>query len=415
MNVLYVSYDGALDPLGRSQVVPYLEGLSSEGFRYDLITFEKTARWNDLDDRRSMEERLSRADIRWHPLRYRRRPPVLGTLLNLVEGYRLALRLDGERAFDLVHARSYPSSVVARRLKTRRRIPFIFDMRGFYPEERVDGGLWKKGGVLFKAAKRVERDLFGMADGIVTLTQASLPILSTRIAAAGGRAVPRVIPTCVDLDRFKPVPTGTRPEEFTLAYFGSLGTWYRLGDMLRFGRYVLEAAGGGRLLFLTNDDPSPVQRLAAEAGMPPEVLSVGSVPHEDVPAALAGAHATFFLIRSGPSRFGFHQTKLGESLALGLPVAANAGIGDTAEILEGNRVGIVIDESDEDGLRRSAAELVALAADPSTPERCRGVGEREYDRALGVRRYAALYRDLVDRVDRVDRGSDGDECRESPA
>ena len=228
-------------------------------------------------------------------------------------------------------------------------------MRGFYPEERVDGGLWKKGGVLFKAAKRVERDLFGMADGIVTLTEASLPILSTRIAAAGGRAVPRVIPTCVDLDRFKPVPTGTRPEEFTLAYFGSLGTWYRLGDMLRFGRYVLEAAGGGRLLFLTNDDPSPVQRLAAEAGMPPEVLSVGSVPHEDVPAALAGAHATFFLIRSGPSRFGFHQTKLGESLALGLPVA-----------------------------------------DPSTPERCRGVAEREYDRALGVRRYAALYRDLMD-------------------
>ena len=409
MNVLYVSYDGALDPLGRSQVVPYLEGLSSEGFRYDLITFEKTARWNDSDDRRSMEERLSRADIRWHPLRYRRRPPVLGTLLNLVEGYRLARRLDGERAFDLVHARSYPSSVVARFLKTRRRIPFIFDMRGFYPEERVDGGLWKEGGVLFKAAKRVERDLFGLADGIVTLTEASLPLLSTRIAAAGGRAVPRVIPTCVDLDRFKPEPIGTRPAEFTLAYFGSLGTWYRLADMLRFGRYVLEAAGGGRLLFLTNDDPSPVKLLAANARMPPEALSVGSVPHEEVPKALAAAHATFFLIRSGSSRYGFHQTKLGESLALGLPVAANAGIGDTAEILERDGVGILVDESDEDGLRRSAAELVALAADPSTQERCRGVAERDYDRALGVRRYAGLYRDLMDLA------NDGDERRESPA
>ena len=409
MNVLYVSYDGALDPLGRSQVVPYLEGLSSEGFRYDLITFEKTARWNDSDDRRSMEERLSRADIRWHPLRYRRRPPVLGTLLNLVEGYHLARRLDGERAFDLVHARSYPSSVVARFLKTRRRIPFIFDMRGFYPEERVDGGLWKRGGVLFRAAKRVERDLFRRADGIVTLTEASLPLLSTRIAAAGGKAVPRVIPTCVDLDRFKPVPMGTRPAEFTLAYFGSLGTWYRLGDMLRFGRYVLEAAGGGRLLFLTNDDPSPVQRLAADVGMPPETLSVGSVPHEEVPTALAAAHATFFLIRSGPSRYGFHQTKLGESLALGLPVAANAGIGDTAEILEREGVGVLVDESDEGGLRRSAAELVALAADPSTQERCRGVAERDYGRALGVRRYAGLYRDLMDLA------NDGDERRESPA
>ena len=355
-----------------------------------------------------MEERLSRADIRWHPLRYRRRPPVLGTLLNLVEGYRLARRLHGDRSFDLVHARSYPSSVVARFLKTRRGIPFIFDMRGFYPEERVDGGLWKRGGVLFKAAKMVEGDLFAKADGIVTLTEVSLPLLSTRIAAAGGRAVPRVIPTCVDLDRFKPVPMGTKPAEFTLAYFGSLGTYYRLGDMLRFGRYVLEAAGGGRLLFLTNDDPSPVKRLAADAGMPPEALSVGSVPHEEVPTALAAAHATFFLIRSGSSRYGFHLTKLGESLALGLPVAGNAGIGDTAEILEREGVGILIDESDEHGLRRSAAELVALAADPSTQERCRGVAERDYGRALGVRRYAGLYRDLMDLA------NDGDERRESP-
>ena len=403
MNVLYVSYDGALDPLGRSQVVPYLEGLSSEGFRYDLITFEKTARWNDLDDRRAMEGRLSRANIRWHPLRYRKRPLVLGTLLNLVEGYRLALRLDGERAFDLVHARSYPSSVVARFLKTRRRIPFIFDMRGFYPEERVDGGLWKRDGVLFKVAKKVERDLFFMADGIVTLTEASLPFLSERIAEAGGNVVPRVIPTGVDLDRFKPVPTGTRPEEFTLAYFGSLGARYQLGDMLRFGRYVLGAAGGGRLLFLTNDDPTPVRRLAEERGLPPEVLSLRSVPHEDVPAALAGAHATFSWIRSGPSRYGVHQTKLGESLALGLPVASNAGIGDTAEILEREGVGIIIDASDENGLRGSAAELVALAADPGMRDRCRGVAERDYDRWLGVRRYAELYRELI---------TDGDKRRE---
>ena len=178
--------------------------------------------------------------------------------------------------------------------------------------------------------------------------------------------------------------------------------------MLRFGRYVLEAAGGGRLLFLTNDDPSPVKRLAADAGMPPEALSVGSVPHEEVPTALAAAHATFFLIRSGSSRYGFHQTKLGESLALGLPVAANAGIGDTAEILEREGVGILVDEGDEEGLRRSAAELVALAADPSTQERCRGVAERDYGRALGVRRYAGLYRDLMDLA------NDGDERRESP-
>ena len=36
MNAIYVSYDGALDPLGRSHVVPYLEGLSARGARIAL-------------------------------------------------------------------------------------------------------------------------------------------------------------------------------------------------------------------------------------------------------------------------------------------------------------------------------------------------------------------------------------------
>ena len=39
-NVLYVSYDGILEPLGQSQVLSYLEGLSNERIIH-LISFEK--------------------------------------------------------------------------------------------------------------------------------------------------------------------------------------------------------------------------------------------------------------------------------------------------------------------------------------------------------------------------------------
>jgi len=43
--VLYVSYDGVLDPLGSSQVVPYVAGLAGHGFSPTLISFEKPERW----------------------------------------------------------------------------------------------------------------------------------------------------------------------------------------------------------------------------------------------------------------------------------------------------------------------------------------------------------------------------------
>jgi len=40
-NIIYVSYDGLTDPLGQSQVVPYLTKISNENKKIDIISFEK--------------------------------------------------------------------------------------------------------------------------------------------------------------------------------------------------------------------------------------------------------------------------------------------------------------------------------------------------------------------------------------
>jgi glycosyltransferase involved in cell wall biosynthesis len=396
MNALYLSYDGALDPLGRSQVVPYLEGLSARGWRFDLVTFEKEERWRDERSRQEMVGRLADSSIGWSPLRYHKRPPVLSTAFDIRAGVRRVRALVRIRRPALLHARSYPSALVARLVGRSERIPYVFDMRGFYAEERVDGGLWPEGGTLFRVTKRVERDLLRDAAAVVTLTRASVPVLGEWIAAAGGDPLLRVIPTCVDLARFRPTAPPPPGRPFELAYFGSIGTWYLLDEMLRFGKAVTDAAGGGRLLFLTNGDPEPVRARAAGAGVDPAALRTDSVPHERVPDALAGSSATFFFIRPGPSRFAFHQTKLGESLALGLPVAANAGIGDT-DRLPAERVGVLVERLEPAAYADAARALVALARDPATRARCRAVAEERYDLAQGVNAYAELYDEVLAR------------------
>ncbi|HMB81655.1 MAG TPA: hypothetical protein VKI43_16365, partial [Vicinamibacterales bacterium] len=73
--VLYISYDGVLEPLGESQVVAYLERLTDRA-AVALLSFEKP---EDLADRAradAMRERLQRAGITWMPRRYHKRPPV---------------------------------------------------------------------------------------------------------------------------------------------------------------------------------------------------------------------------------------------------------------------------------------------------------------------------------------------------
>jgi hypothetical protein len=40
-NILYIAYDGMTDPLGQSQVLPYISGLSKLGYQFTLISCEK--------------------------------------------------------------------------------------------------------------------------------------------------------------------------------------------------------------------------------------------------------------------------------------------------------------------------------------------------------------------------------------
>ena len=137
---LYLSYDGMTDPLGQSQVIPYLVGLAREGYRIHLVSFEKPERF--AAGRARIAERLASAGIEWHPLPYTRRPPVLSTVRDVVRMRRLVERLHARHRFELVHCRSYVAALAGLALKERHGVKFVFDMRGFWPDERVVGGTW---------------------------------------------------------------------------------------------------------------------------------------------------------------------------------------------------------------------------------------------------------------------------------
>ncbi len=397
MNVLYLSYDGALDPLGGSQVVPYLEALSGLGHRFDLVTFEKPARWAVREQRLDMQSRLAGAGIGWHPLKYHKRFSSGATTFDLVRARPIASNVVRSESIDLIHVRSYPPAIVARLVARKTGIPYLFDMRGLYAEERVDGGLWPADGLLYRTAKRVENNLLKDAAAVVTLTETSVPVVRSLMERAGSRADVEVIPTCVDLERFKLVPA--RPARPCLAYVGSIGTWYMFDEMLAFARAAVDHAGA-RVLLLVNESPGRITPLLARAGLAHDDVEVRSVPYAEVPAALAGVTATFCFIRPAPSKVASAATKVSESLALGLPVGVNRGIGDAADIVDGQGVGVVVDPQAPDTFAAAARQLVAMGADDSVRVRCRSVAESRFDLADAVKRYDLIYAAMVAGRDR---------------
>jgi hypothetical protein len=69
------------DPLGQSQVIPYLEGLTRQGFEFHLLSCEKPERLSS--EFNQISEKLQQAKIHWHPIRYTSRPPVISTLIDI--------------------------------------------------------------------------------------------------------------------------------------------------------------------------------------------------------------------------------------------------------------------------------------------------------------------------------------------
>src|SRR6266542_3912983 len=223
--VLYISYNGMLDPLGQTQVLPYLRELSQRGVEFTLMSFERTASLKTGGSEKCKELHASLAEngIAWDGLRY-------------------AYQVIRRKHFDIIHARSHIPATIALGLKRRFRLKMIFDVRGLMADEYVDANHWRKSTVAYRLTKNIERRAFRSADGVVTLTQKIWPVISAWEGLAGRDVVHEVVPCCADLELFKfdPVQRAQRRRElglanqFVIVYSGSIDGWYLTEQMADF-------------------------------------------------------------------------------------------------------------------------------------------------------------------------------------
>lgn len=388
--VLYVSYDGMLEPLGQSQVLAYLKKLAP-AHRIHLLSFEKRRDWEDATLRERIARQITDAGIAWHPLRYHKRPTVLATAYDVAAGILLGAWLVVRYRLRLVHARGDVPSIVAVLLKGLFGTKYLYDIRGFWPDERVDGGLWRRDSLLYRVAKRFERRFMLAADHKVVLAKAAVEELY-KMPFLQGRVQPvSVIPTCTDLERFRPLPGTKRP--FTLGYVGSVTTWCLLDEVFRSFLALKRRLPEARMRVLNRGEHGYIAERARALGVTD--LDLCEADHSQVAAEMAGMDAGVFIRKPLFSQRSSCPTKLGEFLACGVPCLANAGIGDVTEFLEGPRVGVVLREFSDAAIDDAVDRLLALVSEPGIRDRCVRAAAEHFSLDAGVRAYAGIYDALL--------------------
>lgn len=393
VGILYISYDGMLEPLGQSQVLSYLERLAP-GRRIHLISFEKSADWRDQARRESVRQRIEAGGIQWHPLTYHKRPSAAATAFDVAQGTALALTLAIRQRLSIVHARSYVPALIALAVKQATGARFLFDMRGLWADERVDGGLWPRNGTLYRMTKELERRFLEAADHVVTLTHASAAEIATFSYLAGRDLSISVIPTCADLDRFsikRPLPQSP----FMLGYVGSVGTWYLLDEMLTSFCMVADEVPDARLLVVNRNEHDQIRDRAKATGIDPAAIELLAADHADVPAQIGRMTAAMAIIKPSYSKIASAPTKLAEYLGCGVPCLGNVGVGDMEAILESEKVGVALGDFAEVPKRDAIRRLIALTIDPAIQQRCRATALNLFSLDGGVEAYDAVYRGLA--------------------
>ena len=391
--VLYISYDGILEPLGQSQVLSYIEKLSCRRPIY-LISFEKEYSYKEFAGAQSLIDRMSIAGISWFRLKYHRSPSTLATAWDVFRGFVLGLWLTKRYKLAAVHARSYVPSIIALLIKAVTGTPYIFDMRGFWADERVDGGLWPRDGILFRLAKWFERRFLSSSGHVVSLKSSAVRVMRDFAYLKDRVPVFTVIPTCTDLERFKPSINKPSASPFVLGYVGTVGTWYLFEEVALAFRILMHLKPDARLLIINRGEHDYIRKTLLAAGVPQSVIEITSCSHYEIPTAMARMHAGIFFIKPVFSKQASAPTKLGEFLGCGIPCLGNAGVGDMAEVIGSERVGVAITSFDEASLHQGLVQLLSLCSDPDVSDRCVAAARRHFSLDEGVARYERIYTSL---------------------
>jgi glycosyltransferase involved in cell wall biosynthesis len=378
--VVYISYNSIHEPLVDSQVLTYLKGLAKKDFEFTLITAEVKSRIRSAD---KIKGELAKVGINWMPV-YRGKLGVLGQLFAM---RKLIIRMKG---ISFVHARSYFSGVVAYLVWRSVEIPYIYDIRGFWVEEKVYKGRLKPKSMVYKILKIIDQKVFQNASGVVSLTNKAKEIIIQFRFWKNKAPLIEVIPTCVNNKKFKPL----KKSRINMVYLGSVGQGY-MGDIIfKVFSLVQHHFKEVEITLISRSQTKLINHLAKTNNVDMEKVKHLSLTHEQVAQALGGCSIGLSFINPHFSKKASCATKIGEYMSCGMPVLCNTGIGDMDEVLSSN-VAVFCDDFSSESLLSAIEQVISLSQDNHSVQSCQSLARDYFSLSNGVKTYNKLYNEVL--------------------
>ncbi len=395
LHVLYISFDGLLEPLGHSQVLRVLRRVATVSqTRFTVLSVEKETDFGG-ERHQKLSSELESEGITWLPHRYRK--GARGIARNIAAVHESALSVCMLDRPDFMHARSYLGGQVARTIKLLSGIPFIFDIRGFWVDERIQEELWFTTPSRTAIARGWERNLYQAADAIVSLTQ---PAADSIAAGRFGEVtdIIEVIPTLVENEDFEgpfelPNELAELRDSLVVGWVGSINACYRLDASIKLVAEVLSRNPEAQFLAITKQ-ASLMSEALTRHNVGLERVTITTVPHHEMPAVLSIMDWGLLIQNLLPSQAAQMPTKLAEFFAAGVRPIQYGCNWEVSEWVRAAGSGIVLPDTEPATLIQAASEVVADSRPIEELADACATTMHHFGVRFGALRYANLYQNM---------------------
>ena len=405
--ILFISYDGMTDPLGQSQVIPYLSGLTKYGYEFTILSCEKPEQFAANKD--YVASLLKPFGIKWKPIPYHKNPPVLSSAYDFFKLKQAAKKLHQKHSFDMVHNRNSFAPLVSFWLYKKYRIPYLNDIRGFWADERVDGGMWNIKNPVYKFIyryfKKREIECMNNAAYNICLTNKAEEEIHRWPQILHQPLPIKIIPCSVDINLFDPAKLNEtlkknlqaelsiKENDFIVSYLGSIGGWYLTNEMMRFCKILGDKIPNAKFLFISPNSHDVIEAAAAKVGLNTDKLIVKKANRHEIPALLSFSNYSLFFIKQCYSKISSSPTKHGEIMAMGIPVITGPGIGDVDEIITKYNSGYIVKNFSDAAFTETIEHI--KAGKKMDAEKIRESAIEYYSLDKAVARYYEAYKKII--------------------
>ena len=330
-DILYLSFDGLTDPLGSSQILPLLMNLSFFN-KVNILSLEKKFFYNLNYE--NIEKRLKKRKIN-HFFVFFKKNKILKLLSFLFYFFKLFMIFYSKK-IKLIHLRGYQAALFLFPILYFKKIDLIFDIRGFWPEEKVERFNWSKNQLKYKIFKKLEKFLISYSLYVICLTNHSKNIIIENSNLDVNKII--VIPTCSSKAQFY-LDNNYQKQNQKKIIFGYFGTTHGAYDF-NFTCNLIDKLIMNKLnIFFkiyTYDNHDQLIKKIKKYKYLRENYSISSIEYHKVQEFISSVDLVIFFLKENYSVKASFPTKISEILLCGKPIICNSFNDDIKKIIMEN-------------------------------------------------------------------------------